>query len=172
MNELITKIQGDSTLMLMTIIAFVVLLIIVLTVLVSAMRVKTHKDRFWNVQVDNKEKSAYIFSMEKDLQAYKIRDVRNQDELIQLKETRIALKTTQENLTQLQQNFHALEKELHQVNAKLRAKEEMHIKLMQEHDVLKGRLDTVLEDNTKYRTTNARLLMKLETEERYAQNRK
>ena len=60
MNELIAKIQGDPTLTLMAIIAVVVFLVIVLTIIVSAMRVKSYKDRFWNSEIDNKEKAVHI----------------------------------------------------------------------------------------------------------------
>ena len=67
MNELIEKIQNDPTLMLIAGSAVVVLLVIVLITLVSAMRVKTYKDRWWNTDVDNKEKADYIFSLESKL---------------------------------------------------------------------------------------------------------
>jgi regulator of replication initiation timing len=46
----------------------------------------------------------------------------------------------------------------------------MHTALTNEHETLKERFDAILEENTKYRTNNARLLMKLESEERYTQN--
>jgi DNA recombination protein RmuC len=40
---------------------------------------------------------------------------------------------------------------------------------MQEHAILKERFDAIMEENAKYRVNNARLLMKLESEERQAQ---
>ena len=46
MQELLLKIQNDSTLMLMAGLALVVLLVIVLVVIVSAMKVKIYKDKF------------------------------------------------------------------------------------------------------------------------------
>jgi DNA recombination protein RmuC len=172
MNELITKIQGDSTLMLMAIIAVVVLLVIVLTVVVSAMRVKTYKDRFWNIQIDNKEKAEYLTVVERELQAYKIKDAKNQQELAQFMETRVTLQTTQENLTALQKNFNELEKELSQTKAKLESAVSIYDNLVQEHKNIKEKYDDILEINSKYRTNNARLLMKLESEERHASSQK
>ena len=169
MNELITKIQGDSTLMLMAMIAVVVLLVIVLTVVVSAMRVKTYKDRFWNVQVDNKEKSEYITRIERELQEYKIKDAKNQQELAQFSETKTTLKSMQTNFELLQKNTNELEKELSQTKAKLESAEGIYANHMQEHMTLKERFDATMEENAKYRVNNARLLMKLESEERQVQ---
>jgi DNA recombination protein RmuC len=169
MNELITKIQGDSTLMLMAIIAVVVLLVIVLTVVVSAMRVKTYKDRFWNVQVDNKEKAEYIVKIERELQEYKIKDAKNQQELAQFSETKTTLKATEENFKTLQKSANELEKVLSQTQAKLESAEGIYENLMQEHTTLKERFDAIMEENAKYRVNNARLLMKLESEGRQTQ---
>jgi DNA recombination protein RmuC len=169
MNELITKIQGDSTLMLMAIIAVVVLLVIVLTVVVSAMRVKTYKDRFWNVQVDNKEKAEYIVKIERELQEYKIKDAKNQQELAQFSETKTTLKETEENFKTLQKSANELEKVLSQTKAKLESAEGIYENHMQEHMILKERFDAVMEKNAKYRVNNARLLMKLESEGRQTQ---
>lgn len=169
MNELITKIQGDSTLMLMAIIAVVVFLVIVLTVIVSAMRVKTYKDRFWNVQVDNKEKAKYISAIEQELQTYKIKDAKNQQELAQFSETKTTLQTTQGDFTALQKNANELEKELSQTKAKLESAEGIYENQMQEHQTLKERFEDILEENAKYRVNNARLLMKLESEGRQTQ---
>ena len=172
MNELITKIQGDSTLMLMAIIAVVVLLVIVLTIVVSAMRVKTYKDRWWNVTVDNKEKAEHIASLEKELQIFKIKNAQDTQELSLFAETKERLKATQEELYVLQKNFNEREKELSQMIAKLESAEAIYVHLSEEHKELKVRFDDITENNARYRTNNARLLMKLETEERYIQRLK
>ena len=83
MQALLMKIQNDSTLMLMVGLALVVLLVIVLVVVVSAMKVKIYKDRFWNTKVDNKEKAEYISALEKELQAYKIKNENKKKEMKQ-----------------------------------------------------------------------------------------
>ena len=172
MNELITKIQGDSTMMLMAIIAVVVLLVIVLTIVVSAMRVKTYKDRWWNVTVDNKEKAEYISAIERELQAYKIKNASNAQELSQFADTKERLKSAQEEFYALQKNFNELEKELSQLRAKLESAEGMYETLSNAHRELQERNESLLEDNSRYRTNNARLLMKLESEERHASSQK
>ena len=168
MNELIEKIQNDSTLMLMAVMAVVVLLVIVLVTLISAMRVKTYKNRWWNTQVDNNEKAEYIFSLESELQSYKIKNASNEQELSQFAETKEILKSTNETFLELQGRFNELEKELSQTKAKLESAEAIYEALLVEHKELKDRHEEILEGNSKYRTNNARLLMKLESEERHA----
>ena len=172
MQEILFKLQNDSTLMLIVGLALVVLLVIVLVVIVSAMKVKIYKDRFWNTQVDNKEKTEYISALEHELQAYKIKNASNEQELQQFEETKETLKSTNEVLQTLQGRYNELEKELSQIKAKLESAEEIYAALLEEHSSLKERYDTILEDNSKYRTNNARLLMKLESEERHALSQK
>jgi len=168
MNELIEKIQNDPTLMLMAVMAVVVLLVIVLVTLISAMRVKTYKNRWWNTQVDNNEKAEYIFSLESELQSYKIKNASNEQELSQFAETKEILKSANESFLELQGRFNELEKELSQTKAKLESAEAIYEALLVEHKELKDRHEEILEGNSKYRTNNARLLMKLESEERHA----
>jgi DNA recombination protein RmuC len=171
-QETINVIQNDSTLMFIGGIALAVLLAIVLVVVVSSLRVKSYKDRFKNLLFENKEKSEHIVSIEKELQSYKIKDAKNQQELSQFDETKQTLKSKNESQLLLQNAFNENEKELSQVKAKLEATIGMYETLKKEHEALKERFDVTLEENTKYRTTNARLLMKLENEERFAQTMK
>ncbi len=172
MEELIAKIQNDSTLMLMAGMAVVVLLVIVLITLVSAMRVKTYKNRWWNTQVDNNEKAEYISALESELQSYKIKNASNEQELSQFAETKETLRSTSESFLELQGKFNELEKELSQVKAKLESAEAIYEALLVEHKELKERHEEILETNSRYRTNNARLLMKLESEERHTSSQK
>ena len=172
MEELLLKIQTDPTWMLISIIAVAVFLVIVLVIIVSAMRVKTHKTRLWNTQIDNQEKAEYITHLEQELQAYKIKNASNEQELVQFFETKVTLKSTHDNFLNIQKNFNELEKELSQIKAKLESAEGIHSTLLGEHKELKERNDDVLENNSKYRTNNARLLMKLESQERHNSSQK
>ena len=172
MEELIEKIQSDPTLMLMAVMAVVVLLVIVLVTLISAMRVKTYKNRWWNTQVDNNEKAEYIFALESELQSYKIKNASNEQELSQFGETKESLKSTNESFLELQGRFNELEKELSQTKAKLESAESIYEALLGEHKELRERNEEVLENNSRYRTNNARLLMKLESEERHVSSQK
>jgi len=168
MQELLEKIENDSMLMFIGGIALAVLLVIVLVIVISSMRVKIYKDRFKNLLFENKEKAEHIAKIEKELQEFKIKDAKNKQELAQFDETKNTLKTANESYLTLQNGYNTNEKELSQIKAKLEATEGMYQSLIKEHENLKERFDVALEENTKYRTTNARLLMKLENEERFA----
>ena len=172
MQEILAAIQNDSTLMLVGGISLVVLLVIVLVVVVSAMRVKIYKDRFNGVLFENTEKSEHITKIEKELQEFKIKDAKNQQELAQFDETKKTLKRANESYLDLQNNFNESEKSLSQTKAKLEVTEGMYQTLKKEHENLQERFESTQEENMKYRTNNARLLMKLEGEERYTQNMK
>lgn len=167
MQETLTNIQSDSTLLLITGIAIVVLLAIVLVVVVSAMRIKVYKDRFKNLFYENKEKIEYIDKVEKELQECKIKNAKNEQELAQFDETKRTLKKANESYLSLQDMYNENEKELSQIKAKLESLDGMYTSLIEEHKHLQERFDVTQDENLKYRINNTRLLMKLEQEERY-----
>ncbi|MEA2048499.1 MAG: hypothetical protein U9O64_08670 [Campylobacterota bacterium] len=164
MQEILDKIQNDSVLMLFAIIAFVVFLIIVLVVIVSSMRVRTYKDRFWNSEVDNKEKTRYITELEYELQEYKLKNASNEQLLLQFDETKDTLVDTNKSFLALQETFNALEKEFSQITAKLEGSENLYEMLMSEHKILQEQYKSLQADNSKLNINNARLLMKFESE--------
>jgi len=168
MQDLLLEIQNNSTLMLIAGIALVVLLVIALVVVVSSMRVKTYKDRFVNVREDNNEKAEQISSLEKELQEYKIKNASNEQELQQFSETKNVLHNTQESLSVTQKEFTDLEKAQSQLTTKFENIKAMYDNLLEEHKTLQERTDQLQEENSKLRINNARLLMKLETEARFA----
>jgi len=167
MQELIDKLQNDSMLMFIGSIAVAVLLVIVLVIVVSAMRVRVYKNRFRNLLVENQEKLEYITKIEKELQEFKVKDEKNKQALAQFDETKKRLQIANERYTILDNNFHTSEKELAQITAKLKATEGTLDAVKKEFEAAKERFDVATEENNKYRTTNARLLTKLENEERY-----
>lgn len=171
MQDIALKMQNDFTFMLMGGIALAVLLVIVLVVVVSAMKVKTYKDKFLDIKSDNKEKAEYISALEGELQAFKIKNASNEQSLQQFAETKEILKTTNETLLTLQAKYNELDKELGQINARFETLQETHKTLTQDHIVFKERYDVLQEDNNRFRTNNTRLLMKLESEERQASSR-
>ncbi|SFV61829.1 DNA recombination protein RmuC [hydrothermal vent metagenome] len=168
MDELIAKIGNDSTLMFTGAISLVVLLFIVLVVVVSSMRVKTYKERFLNVQIDNQEKEKLIAELQKELQVLKIKNAQNEQELQQFAQTKEKLGLTEEALQISQKEANAFEKLQSQTKAKFEHTENMYEKLQSEHKALQERLESLNEENSKLRVNNARLLMKLETEARFA----
>lgn len=164
-------IENDYTLMLVSGVALAVLLIILLVIVVSAMKVKTYKDRYWNTKVDNEEKTDHISALEHELQDCKVKNANSEQALEQFGQTKETLKSTSETLSGLQEKYHALENELAQVKTDLENAREIHTALLEEHHTLKERYDLAVEDNSRYRTNNARLLMKLESEERQSASR-
>jgi len=172
LKDLIPLIENDSMMMLVAGVAVSILLVIVLVIVVSYMRVKVYKDRFRTLMFETNEKSEYIKKIEKELQTYKVKDTKNKQELSHFDETKKRLTTANESYLELQNKFNENEKELGQIKAKLKSKEEMYEVLLKQHEDFKEHYDVALEENTKYRTTNARLLMKLENEERFMQTMK
>ena len=171
MQEVLVTIENDSTLMLTVGVALAVLLIILLVTVVSAMKVKTYKDRYWNTKIDNEEKTAYISTLEGELEACKVKNRNNEQELEAFAATKERFATTSETLSTLKAQYSALEKELGQVKLDLEKAQQAYTALQEEHDRLKEQHNTVLEDNSRYRTNNARLLMKLESLERQSASR-
>ena len=168
MDELVTKIGSDSTFMFLAAMALVILLVIVLVVVVSSMRIKTYKDRYINTKIDNQEKEKLIVSLQEELQVLKIKNAQNEQELHQFAQTKEKLEETEKNLNRVQLSGNELEKLQSKTKAKLDNVENMYASLLQDHKTFQERFDTLQEENSKLRINNARLLMKVETEERFA----
>ena len=168
MNDLLCKIGSDSNYMLAAAMALVLLLFIVLMVVITSMRVKTYKDRFINTQIDNHEKENQIMELQSELQALKIKEAQNEQELQLFSETKEKLAHTEEGLSTLQKSSNELEKLQGHTQSKFEHIEDKHDNLLEEHKLLQDRLESIQEDNSKLHINNARLLIKLETEVRLA----
>jgi len=172
MKDILLEIQNDSTLMLVSGVALVVLLVIVLVIVVASMRVKIYKDRFVSVRAQNGEKAEHITNLEKELQEYKIKNASNEQELHQFDETKDILNKTKESLLGKQTEFANLEKEQSSLKANFENIQSMYDNLLQEHKTLQKQTEQLQEESSKLRINNARLLMKLETEARFASQAK
>lgn len=171
MQELALKMQNDFNWTFMGGLALAILLFIVLVVVVSAMRVKTYKDRFLDVASDNTDKTETIAALESERKALKSKNAHNEQTLKEFAHTKEVLQATQASLLALQENYATLEKELAQTLARFETLQTMHHTLTQEHIAFKEQYDALQEDNNRLRTNNARLLMKLQSEERQASSR-
>ena len=168
MNEIIEKINSDPMLMLSSAIAVVVLLFVVLVVLVASMRVKTYRDRFINIRIDNMDKEKRIVQLEEELQELKIKNAQNEQALEQFGETKKRLFEREEMLVRTQKELAQTQSRLSQTKTQLENAENIYERLLAEHKSLKERFDTLNDENNKLHISNARLLMKLETEERFS----
>ncbi len=171
MQELALKMQNDFNWTFMGGLALAILLFIVLVVVVSAMRVKTYKDRFLDVASDNTDKTETIAALESERKALKSKNAHNEQTLKEFAHTKEVLKTTNDTLLALQENYAKREEELAQTLARLETLQTMHQSLTQEHIAFKEQYDALQEDINRLRTNNARLLMKLQSEERQASSR-
>ncbi len=171
MQEILLKIQNDSTLMLIAGIVLVILLVIVLIVVIFSTKVKSQSDKLWDLRELDKEKNIKIEILEKELQLVKIKNAANEQELQQFIQTKEDLASKIEELQVTQSKYNSLEKEYSHTTIKLESTEGHHKKLQEEHDTLQERTNLLLEENNKYRINNVRLLTKLEAETRHASNR-
>jgi len=163
-NEILKYIEKDSMLTLLTMISIVVVLVILLVLVVSSMRIKIYKDRWWNVKVDNQEKATYITKIERELQALEVQNASKTQELLYFVETKETLRKSTIAFSKLEKEFYQGNQELTQVQAQLDHERKMKEKLEEEHKVLLARFDSTVEENMKHRTNNARLLSKIEAE--------
>ena len=168
MDELLCKINDDSTFMLAAAISVVILLFIVLMVVISSMRIKVYKDQFINTKIDNQEKENSILSLQDELQKSQIKNVQNEHELQHFAKTRETLSETEEKLEKLRASTSALERLQSETRTELDHTIAIYEKLTDEHKTLLQKFETIQDDNTKLHINNARLLIKLESDARFA----
>lgn len=168
MNELIQKIGTDSTFMVISAISVVILIFVLLMVVVSSMRIKNYKHKYTNTKIDNQEKDTHISELQGQLENIKIINAKNEQELQLFDETKVILTNTQKELEELKKYTNELEVRQSQTSTKLENTSLSLDKLTQEHETVNLKLESIQEDNNKLHVNNARLLMKLESEERFA----
>ncbi len=166
MSEVIARVQSDPVLMISAAIGIVILLFVVLVVVVASMRVKTYKDRYIDVKIDNEAKEKRIAVLEEELKALQIKNAQNEQELQQFDDTKKRLSQTAEALETTQKELASLQKLQGQTQTQLEQLQQQHEALKDVHNALNDRMESLNEENSKLRVNNARLLMKLETEER------
>jgi len=168
MKEIIEKINSEPLLMLSSAIGVVVVIFVVLVVVIANMRIKAYKDRYINTRIDNEEKEKLITRLQQELKALKVVNAQNEQGLQQFDNTKNRLKDTEEKLTRTEAELADSRKLQSQTQAKLEDLQNRYDALSEELKDTKARLETVHEENNKLRVNNSRLLMKLDTEERFA----
>lgn len=169
MSELLAQIQNDTTLLTIVSIAIAVLLIIVLVVVIFTSRAKTLADKLYDLKQIDDEKTIRVSQLEQELQSYQIKSAAQEQELQQFHDTKAALSKLQEAKAELEQRHNALEKQASQIQAKLESSEKNYLLLSEAHAELQLKNEKLREDNSKFHTSNARLLTKLESETRHTQ---
>jgi len=166
MQEIFHMIEDDSTRMFIAGIAVVVLLIIVLVVVIFSTKAKTLAEKLAESLDVNQRQTHKIEAQEQELQYVKIANAEQAQELQHFDQVRQELANKVEQITLLQTEHSTLEKELSQIETKLEGLEEIHETLQGEHKALQARHEKLQEENHKFQVNNARLLMKLEAENR------
>jgi len=166
MQEMIQIIQGDSNLMFIAGIALVVLLIIVLVVVVFSTKAKISAERLTESLTLEKEKSMKIEALEKALQHAKIVHAGQVEELAHFDMVKKELAEHKEELQRVEESNEMLEKSLAQTQLKLQNLEALYKALLNEHETLQKRFESVQEESSRCQVNNARLLMKLEMNHR------
>jgi DNA recombination protein RmuC len=169
MSELLTQMQNDTTMMTIVSIAIAVLLIIVLVVVIFTSRAKTLADKLYDLKQMDDEKAIRVSELEQELQAHQIKNAAQEQELQQLSDTKAALIEVQEAKSALEKRHNELEKQVSQIQAKLESSENNYHSLLEEHKELQVKKEKLREENSKFHTSNARLLTKLESETRHTQ---
>lgn len=167
MQNWIEKFQHDSTFLFIVSIALVVLLVIVLIVVIYSTKSKTLAQKVAELQESLFEKERKIEKLEQELTALNIKNASNEQELQQFAETKGILGSKEELLASIQAKYNELEKLQSQTKIKLENIEDLYEKLSGDYKILQERNEILLEDNNKYRTNNARLLTKLESDTRH-----
>ncbi|SFZ97832.1 DNA recombination protein RmuC [hydrothermal vent metagenome] len=168
MNNLLEKISTDSTFMVIGAISIVILIFVLLMVVVSSMRIKNYKYKYVNTKIDNQEKETLISELQNELEAIKIKNAKNEQELQYFAQTKEKLLKTENAFEELNKSTNALELLQKETATKLENTLMSLDKLTKEHDAIKLKLESIQEDNNKMHVNNARLLMKLESESRVA----
>jgi chromosome segregation ATPase len=168
MQEIIEKISSDPLLMLSGAVGVVVVLFVVLVVIVANMRIKTYKDRYINTRIDNQEKENLISQLQQELKTLKTRNTQNEQGLQQFDDTKRRLNETEETLSLRQTELAESRRVQNLTQTKLDDLQSRYTALQEELDDTKARLEILHDENNKLRVNNSRLLMKLDTEERFA----
>jgi len=156
------QVECSSPSQFMGIIGGVAFLFIVLTIIVAYLKVNKYRSRFWELQNTNEEKNKQILILKEEVEALKIKNATNEQELKYFAETKKALDETQSKCSIFQDKHTATEKDLSKNQALLSSKEGMYQTLLEDYKTLKDEQNQLLEDNSKFRISNARLLMKSE----------
>jgi len=168
MDDFLCKLNDDSSFMVMVAIAVVILLFVVLMVVISSMRIKGYKDKFLNIEIDNQEKDVLIVKLQEELKDLQIRNAKNEQELQLFAHTKEQLLETTNKLEVLQKSSIELEKLQGETKSELDHTLNALGKITEENTTIKEKFEAMHEDNTKLHVNNARLLMKLESETRFA----
>ncbi|MEA1879609.1 MAG: hypothetical protein U9N11_03075 [Campylobacterota bacterium] len=163
LQEIITMVENDATLMFIGAIAIAVLIFIVMLVVISAMRVKVYKDRFVQMQAIAKHRADSISLQEVEMHAVKTKNETQEKALVEFSQTKESLHDITITHQKLETEFYAQEKFLGTTQVSLEKEKSLHQQALDDFKKLNEHTEKLTEENTRFRTNNARLVLKLES---------
>lgn len=166
LQEIITMVENDPTLMFIGAIALAVIIFIVMLVVITAMRVKVYKDRFVQMQAIAKHRAETISLLEVEMHAIQTKNETQEKDLALFSQTKKHLSDISIAHEKLGTAFQTQEKVLATTKANLEKEKGLHQQALDDFTALNAHTEKLTEENTRFRTNNARLVLKLESAQR------
>ena len=166
MEELLNTLTDESQRLFFASILAVIVLAIALVIVIFVSRIKFLKDRLFAAKEIDLSKNEKIAELQKKLKEIKIKDDALTLELQHFNETKVSLKSKKELILKMQEKMDLLEK-----------KERLHLETVERHikdyqtltfkyKGLKKRNEFLVEENSRFRTDNTKMLLKVREQER------
>ena len=166
MEALLNSLTDESQRLFFAAILAVIILAIALVIVIFVSRIKFLKDRLFVAKEIDLSKNEKIAELEKMLKEIKIKDDALTQELQDFNETKVSLKSKKELIFKMQEKMNLLEE-----------KERLHLETVERHikdfqtltfkyKGLKKRNEFLVEENSRFRTDNTKMLLKVREQER------
>lgn len=166
MEELLNTLTDESQRLFFASILAVIVLAIALVIVIFVSRIKFLKDRLFAAKEIDLSKNEKIAELQKKLKEIKIKDDALKLELRDFNDTKVSLKSKKELILKMQEKMDLLEK-----------KERLHLETVERHikdfqtltfkyKGLKKRNEFLVEENSRFRTDNTKMLLKVREQER------
>ncbi len=166
MEELLNTLTDESQRLFFASILVVIVLAIALVIVIFVSRIKFLKDRLFAAKEIDLSKNEKIAELQKKLKEIKIKDDALKLELRDFNDTKVSLKSKKELILKMQEKMDLLEK-----------KERLHLETVERHikdfqtltfkyKGLKKRNEFLVEENSRFRTDNTKMLLKVREQER------
>ncbi len=166
MEELLNTLTDESQRLFFASILAVIVLAIALVIVIFVSRIKFLKDRLFAAKEIDLSKNEKIAELQKKLKEIKIKDDALTLELRDFNDTKVSLKSKKELILKMQEKMDLLEK-----------KERLHLETVERHikdfqtltfkyKGLKKRNEFLVEENSRFRTDNTKMLLKVREQER------
>lgn len=166
MEALLNSLTDESQRLFFAGIMAVIILAIALVIVIFASRIKFLKDRLFDAKEIDLSKNEKIAELQKALKEIEIRDNALTQELQDFNETKVSLKSKKELISKMQEKMDLLEE-----------KERLHLETVEGHvknfqtltfkyKGLKKRNEFLVEENSRFRTDNTKMLLKVREQER------